>query len=67
MKSQHRITIARIPSAQLQHGLTRRQVDARNTNSRYPSLLGTGDNSFEILGELLTVKMAMGINQSHQL
>jgi hypothetical protein len=67
MKTQHRITVARIPPAHRQHRITRRQIDARNADSTYPCLAGTGNNGYEIVEELLTVEVTMGINESHQL
>jgi hypothetical protein len=67
MKSQHGITVIRISAAHLHDGVTRSQVDTRNTDGAYASLTGTGDNGFEVVPELLAVKMAVGINESHQL
>ena len=66
MKAQHRITKARILSADSQNRLTRFQIDTWNTNSRYPCLTGTGYNGIEVLFELLTIQMAVGIDE-HQL
>ena len=64
VEAQHRIAIAWILTAKRRYRLAGLQVDARHANGHNPSLTGTGNHGLEILAELLTIQMAMGVDHS---
>ena len=66
MQTKHRIAETWMLPTKGQHSLTRLQVDARDANRCCSCLTGTGNNGFKIILELLTVQVAMGIDE-HQL
>jgi len=65
METKHWIAITRKATADLHDCLTRFLVDAWHTYRRHPSLTGPDNNGVEVLAELLSVKVAMGINELH--